>query len=444
MTYAPPKTILAVLRTIEYEEALGPTDSRRVDTTAARGGDRIYLRFCRKFGLADPDFYPASKRHVLFFGHVGVGKSTELKRYAADVAQSRHLVPVEVDVPSVLDRNNLQYSDALMAMAEALLRKAEELKVAPPAKAMEPIRKWFDDCIVEDVKLRELQGSVETEAKATQSIPFLANFAAKITASLRTNSQHKETLRKTIRETFGALAQAFNTLVAGVEDALTRSREVDVRVLFVLDGTDKLNGDDTARFFVQDANQLLQIQALVVYTAPISMKYEGNLAQDLDCDLVLPMIKLTDPDNQPLPVGWDCLREILLRRADASLFAQDADRERLIEMSGGHPRELLKLLKLACEYAEGDKIDATAVEKAERKLAAEYRYLLQPADYELLARIDRDPSDTGNDDRCAWLLMRLALLAYNDGSWRRPHPVVRLLEGFVRAQAVLAAGKPVF
>jgi hypothetical protein len=108
--------------------------------------------------------------------------------------------------------------------------------------------------------------------------------------------------------------------------------------------------------------------------------------------------------------------------------------DRLVEFRGGHPRELLRLLKLCCELAE-ERIDAPVVEQAIRKLAAEYRYFLQPADYQLLSSIDTMALHDGTEPREQDLLHRLALLQYNDGTWRRSHPVVRTLEGYRRAQA---------
>ena len=102
------------------------------------------------------------------------------------------------------------------------------------------------------------------------------------------------------------------------------------------------------------------------------------------------------------------------------------------DLSGGHPRELLRLLKLCCEVADG-LIDARVVEKAIKTLAADYRYFLQPEDYVLLKAIDANPAHSGNDKRTQDLLQRLALLQYNDGTWRRSHPVVRTLEGYVLA-----------
>lgn len=186
---------------------------------------------------------------------------------------------------------------------------------------------------------------------------------------------------------------------------------------------------------MQDAEQLLAIDAHVIYSAPLSLKYEGNLASKLDADLVLPMIKLYQRDDSRCEAGWRAMREMLLLRADRSLFAGDVEIDRIVEHSGGHPREMLRLLKLCCEFCESDRIDAETVDLSIKQLASEYRRFLAPEDYALLAGIDNDPVHAGNDERTRKLLYNLALLEYNDGSWRRSHPVVRTLEGYARAVA---------
>jgi hypothetical protein len=206
------------------------------------------------------------------------------------------------------------------------------------------------------------------------------------------------------------------------------------RILFMLDGTDKLRGEDTRGFFVEDAEQLLSINAGVVYTAPLALKYEGNLTNKLDADLMLPMIKLSQGGQRFAP-GWQAMRGILLRRAARSLFASEADVEKLIEFSGGHPRELLRLLKLCCEFAEQPSFDSAVIDAAVKQLASEYRRFLDLDDYKLLKQVDADGALVSTDDRTRKLLYHLALLEYNDGSWRASHPVIRLLDGYLRGAA---------
>ena len=430
MDYQPPSHLLEVLQKIEYEEALSDQDPRYVDSQEARGSEKTFTRLARKFGWdpASNAFFAPYEKHILFFGHIGIGKTTELRRYALQLNASRRFYVVEVDVLAKLDRNNLQYTEVLMAMAETLLERLHGDGFVLGAEALEPLQRWFGNVVETQTTTKELSAELKTVAEGGGGIPGLIKLLATFTAAFKTGSSQKSEWRREIRNDFTSLALAFNTLIRLAEAQLARQGRAE-QLLFLIDGTDKMRGEDTQQFFVQDAEQLLAIKTLVIYTAPLHLKYDGRLGGKLDADIVLPMMKLYERDGGRFEAGWRTMRRLLLLRADRCLFASDAEVDRLVEFSGGHPRELLRLLKLCCELAE-DRIDASVVQTAIEKLAADYRYFLKPADYALLKTIDSNPVDGGNDEQAQELLHRLALLQYNDGTWRRSHPVVRTLEGY--------------
>ncbi|MCX5959561.1 MAG: ATP-binding protein [Cyanobacteria bacterium] len=430
MDYQPPSHLLEVLQKIEYEEALSDQDPRYVESQEARGSEITFTRLARKFGWdpASNAFFALYEKHILFFGHIGIGKTTELRRYALQLNGSRRFYVVEVDVLAKLDRNNLQYTEVLMAMAETLLERLHGDGFVLGAEALEPLQRWFGNVVETQTTTKELSAELKTVAEGGGGIPGLIKLLATFTAAFKTGSSQKSEWRREIRNDFTSLALAFNTLIRLAEAQLARQGRAE-QLLFLIDGTDKMRGEDTQQFFVQDAEQLLAIKTLVIYTAPLHLKYDGRLGGKLDADIVLPMMKLYERDGGRFEAGWRTMRRLLLLRADRRLFASDAEVDRLVEFSGGHPRELLRLLKLCCELAE-DRIDASVVQTAIEKLAADYRYFLKPADYALLKTIDSNPVDGGNDEQAQELLHRLALLQYNDGTWRRSHPVVRTLEGY--------------
>ena len=435
--YQPPSDILDVLRDIEFEGALGPDDPRRVDTREARGSQKTLDRLARKLGflIGSLRFVPLKQKHILFFGHVGTGKTTELKFYAARLKKTRHFLPVEVDVPGVLDRNNLQYADLLMAMAHALLETLTGEDLSLPRDDIKDLETWFSEKVATREGLEEFTSEVKAGGEVAMGMPLLAKLFTKFSTAFKANVTYKEELRRTIRNTFTQLADAFNRLIGSAEEALaTKWGKSPVRVLFLIDGTDKLRAEDRRRLFVEDTELLLAVDTLAIYTAPIALKYEDAQSGRLDADLVLPMIKLQDAEGARCEPGWRAMRNILLKRADRSLFDSNQDIDQLIEHSGGHPREMLRLLQLCCEFAEA-RIDTGVVRQAVAQLAGEYRRLLQPTDYTLLVQIDRNPLDVGNDEEIRRLLYCLALLEYNDGTWRRSHPVIRTLEGYRRAAA---------
>ena len=437
--YHPPADILEVLQRIEFEEALEPDDPRRVDTREARGSQQTLGRLARKLGflMGSGRFLPPKQKHILFFGHVGTGKTTELKFYSAELKRTKYFLPVEVDVPGVLDRNNLQYADLLMAMAHALLQALKQEGIKLPKEGIKELETWFEEKVATRAELEEFTSEVKVGGEVSAGLPLLAKLFTSFSSAFKANATYKEELRRVIRNTFTQLAEAFNRLIGSAETALAKkNRKLPVRVLFVIDGTDKLRAEDRRRLFAEDTELLLAVDTLAIYTAPIALKYEDALVGRLDADLVLPMVKLQDADGARCEPGWQAMRDILLKRADRSLFDREQDIGRLIENSGGHPREMLRLLQLCCEFAEA-LIDAPVVEQAVAQLASEYRRLLQPDDYTRLEQIDRNPLDVGNDEGIRRLLYCLALLEYNDGTWRRSHPVIRTLEGYRRAAAAV-------
>lgn len=433
MAYQPPKSLLEVLQKIQYEEPLEAGDPRYVETEAARGSEKTMARLAKKFGWdprTDECAYP-NKSHVLFFGHAGSGKTTELRRYAREFERSRRFRVIEVDTVRNLDINNLEYADVLMAMAEALVRSLQNSGHAIDDGDLKPLQ----TSVAQVLTTRSLEGSLSAEvrAEAEAGIGFLGllKLLGRFSSAARTNAAVKKEWREEVKNRYTALAEAFNKLIRACEESLKASKTAE-RIVFLLDGTDKMRDDQTRLFFVQEAQQLLAIETFVVYAAPLYLKDSGLLVGQLDATLLLPMIKLCSPDGTRLEAGWVVLRELLLKRADRSLFAGDAQVDRLVEHSGGHPRELLRLLKLCCEYAD-DVIDAVVVESALTQAAADYRRFLEADDYERLVRIDRNPTYPSNDDRTRWLMYRLALLEYNDGGWKLSHPLVRRLEDYRNA-----------
>ena len=147
------------------------------------------------------------------------------------------------------------------------------------------------------------------------------------------------------------------------------------------------------------------------------------------------MIKTANADGSRNDVGFEAMRKILDKRAARSLF-DDGVADDLIEHSGGHPRDLLRLLQKAFMYAEHDRFDQASAQRAVREVASEFRRFLDIEDYKLLAKIDSNPTTLPHSDRTRHLLYNLALLEYNDFYWRS-HPAVRTTDAYRIARAAL-------
>ncbi len=431
---------LEVLQSLNWEDAVPPDDPRFVNTDVARG-ENVQLRLTRKFGIdtARQKLFAPATKHVLFFGPIGCGKSTELLRLHASLRQSKLLYPITLNLRNEVDINNLQYSDMLMALATALVQELAERHIHVAKEELNKLSNWFKEHVETQEGMRELSAEIESKASAEMGIPFLAKFMTQITAKFKNSSTNKSTLREVLRNSFTQFALAFNALILAAEKGI-QEKGLGQRLLLIVDGTDKITLIDAKRLFVDDTEQLLAIHALVLYTAPISLKYGGTTHSKLDTDNVLPMIKLKDQAGNLMPEAWQTMRNILVERIDLTVFEDPASVDKIIEYSGGHPRELLRIVGLACELTDTDMISPATIERAADKLADEFRYWLAPEDYAFLAATDFAKGEfIGMDQRSSNLLWRLALLQYNNGSWRLSHPLLRRLAEYKKALALLDA-----
>ena len=439
-----PDDIWAVNRRLRLDEPLdGERDPRWVDTKDARGSYKLHQLY-RALGV---DMHrsgrtlrePEEQGYFLFCGHRGSGKSTELRRIRDDLDSPDAYYVVFADAAQELDVNNLRYQDILLHLAGKLVERLGKDGIDVDRVHLGRLEEWFTERVEKQERTREFALQVRSGARIDGGLPFVGKLFADISNVFKTNSTYKEELRRTLQNYFTDFAEAFNHLIEAATESVGAAGKGN-QILFVIDGTDLLRGDDAQAFFVKDIYQLKQVRGLFIYCAPIHLIYEGSAAgQNFDLVFSLPMIKVANPDGSRNETGCDAMREILHRRADPDLFDSGVV-DYLIDQSGGHPRDLLRLLQTAFRHAEADRFDDASAQAAVREAATEFRRILDSEDYALLARTDSFPDTPPHSDRARGLLYNLALLEYNDFYWRS-HPVIRTTDAYRAArQAVGNAG----
>ena len=435
MTYEPPKNIWEVDNQLQFNEALSDTDERYVQTEGGRGHHN-FNALMKTLGI-DPSTLSlrvaSDKKYVLFCGHRGCGKSTELRRISKRLNKADAFFVVSLDATSEVDINNASYPDILMALAKGLLERlrVEEIVIEPVF--LRNLETWFDESIERHQKTKSFAAEVKSGVNVSLSVPFLCDLFTKVTNSFKYNSTYKEELRRVIKNSFSLFADAFNQLITAAEDAVAKAGK-GKKILFVVDGTDRLSGEDSKAFFVDDVNQLTLINSNFIYCGPISLLHEGNQVQQFFSREILPMIKVSEKDDRAKrsDAGFAVLREMVYRRADKSLFDSEDTLDYLIGYSGGCHRELLKLLHYTFLASETESFDRQAAEKAVLSLATDYKRFLESRDYKILSVIDSTSSYDEDPQRVLFLLYNLALLEYNS-YWRRSHPVICLLDEYKNA-----------
>lgn len=443
--WTPPDDLWEVNRRLQFDEPLdGSIDARWVDTGAARGeySHRPLYRVLGVEEVADapqPQLKaPPDRGYYLFCGHRGCGKSTELRRIRQHLHRPDLYYIVFADAARDLDPNNLRYQDILLHLAAKLTGQLEEDDVAIDGAYVERLQNWFIERVEVQEETEEFARQAKAGAQVQAGLPLVGRLFAEISNALKTNSSYKQVLRQTLRNHFTDFAAAFNHLIEAA-DSSVRELGMGGRILFIVDGTDRLREGDARAFFITDVHQLQQVRGLFLYCAPIHLIYEGNtIEQDFNRVFKLPMIKIENADGTRNEPGCDAMRAMLYRRAAENLFDIGVA-DYLIAHSGGHPRDLLRLLQQAFQHAEHDRFDDEAARRAVGETASMLRRILEADDYRLLAAIDsidwnaEQPASTEQTRR---LLYNLALLEYNDHYWRS-HPAVQTTAAYRNARQVI-------
>ena len=442
MPYQLPADIWEVNASLQLDEALeGEEDPRWVDTQSARGESGLrQLRLA--LGMSGRQLKsPPDGGYYLFCGHNGSGKSTELRRIRNDLDAPDAYCVVFADAAQELDVNNLRYQDVLLHLAGKLMERLEKDGVGMEQVHLRKLQDWFHERVENRAETEVFAQEIRAGVEAGAGIPGLAKLFARVSNALKTNSTYKVELRRTLQNYFTDFSEAFNHLIESAEEAIRDAGKAR-GILFVIDGTDRLSGDDARAFFVSDVHQLRQVHGRFIYCAPVHLAYEGNeILQKFKKIFQLPMIKIVNQDGTTNQDGRDVMREMLHKRAAPDLFDEGVA-DILAEYSGGHPRDLLRLLRNAFLYAEHDRFDEASARQAVREVATDFRRFLGPKDYRLLAEIDSAPPEqtmSDDSDHSRKLLYNLALLEYNGFFWRS-HPAIRTTDGYQAAQNMMKGG----
>lgn len=426
-------------------DALSPDDDKlMVDLSKARGKYKT-ARLLGKLNIVGNSGLPENDeikpQYILFGGHIGCGKTTELKRLEQDLARSDRYFTLFIDIQKEIDHSNLKYSDLLIAIGKVLVEKLDQECVPIDTVFLTPLIQWAQEKINQKVYESGFEAKFASGAKAEAGLPFLVSLFAKLTTSIRTNSTYKTEIRETVRNHFSQLADEFNKLIRHAEERC-REHGKGRKLLFIVDGTDRLPMDDAQKFFNGDVAQLRNIRAHFIYcTKSRFLDMDANAAQYFDIER-LPMIKLSNKVGTiKYEEAWDALRLFVRRRVDFEYFNQDLKVvDYLIEYSGGHLRHLIRLLDDCVTFTYGEQaIDEDIAREAVELLTSEMNRLIEPDDFHVLAQIDAgDNTVKPRTTTTMRLLENLLILEYN-GYWWRSHPVIRLLPQYQKSLNALSS-----
>ncbi|MBZ5671122.1 MAG: AAA family ATPase [Acidobacteriia bacterium] len=434
----PATTLREAFQATNPQQSLASGDPYYVDLTQARGSRATdYLR--QMIENCDVGQYSP----IVFSGHRGSGKSTELRQLEQTLKTSCFML--YLDISDFLDPLDVHYTDLFLLACRQLLETLHRSNVALRKGLIDEVEKWFMDVTKETKESVELSAGVSTEAKAGAEIPFIARLLAKLTADAKAGSSHVTTTRQELERQFSGLSSSTNVLLTAASQAL-RDANNPYQLLIVFDNLDRLPSKKSEELFFAHGSQLQEMACHAVYTVSIDTYYSRrHLANVFPNRQIIPNVKLraSKSSSEPNRPGTDALLQVIQKRLNVGVLLQPpALAEEFVRRSGGSIRQLIRLLREAVQSAQARglaTIDSEALEDAARSIQQDYERMLEPSDYKLLARTWATKS-IEKDDAYMQLLSNLAILEYNGVDlWYDVNPLIESADAF---QAVVKKTRP--
>ena len=239
----------------------------------------------------------------------------------------------------------------------------------------------------------------------------------------------------------GALVNDVRDYFEACIDSLEEREDEDFEVVLLVDSIEHFRGtyinahevqSSVEDLFVGHSERLHFPHLHVVYTVPPYLKIRyGNIGALYEPGGVrmLPALKLRAKSGERCQQGHDAMERIVRARGDwEKLLGRRAALDRLIENSGGHLRDLLRLLAEVLRRAKALPVPDSTVDAAINQMRTEFLPIADD-DARWLAAIARSHQtalpDTGKlPDLARFFDAHLALCYRNGDEWYDVHPLV--------------------
>lgn len=413
---------------VNPEQPLLPDDPRYVDCAPWRGDEHIVNMIAQRIIRADAA-EPVQYLKQLLAGHRGCGKSTELLLLKKRLEEAGYFV-VYFDAALEIDMNDVDYADILLAMMRQL-----DLQVRDGGLGLELDVARLDDLAMRLAKVTlekedhdAVETTLETEFRVEPQIPFFAKMMAAVRGFITSGSTYKKQLRVEVQQRTSLFLEDLNDLIDKLQRQLRERGKKGLVIMIdsldrIIPHSDEKGGRTThSAIYLDHADHFKAPHCHAVYTVPISIYFNENLSKVYPD---LPLIKIKEENGKICADGLAAMRRVIAQRAQIkSVFEVENNVDKLCLASGGHIRDLMHLIRYACDYS-AERITPLAVDKAIRALVREYDRLVKDADLPRLMRVHREkrlPSDA----EYALLPYHLIVLEYQNGErWADLHPAVQ-------------------
>jgi hypothetical protein len=399
-------------------------------------------------------FSPDDPTCTLFTGHIGCGKSTELLRLKIELEQEGFHV-VYFESSEDLEMADVDIGDVMLAIARRVSQSLDKIVLEEPSRLKELLQGAVKvlNSEVTGVKFkipgaRILGDSVGDVGITSDKDKFSLYLGiGEITTKAKSDATLREKLNQYLGPQKTQLLEAINQEL--LEPAIAKLKQQGKKGLVVIvDNLDRIDNRQKGwgrpqqeYLFVDQGECLTKLHCHLVYTMPLALKFSndyGNLTQRFSEDpKVLPMVPVQLTDGSQCEAGMALLRQMVLARAFPDLdedkrldkiteiFDSPQTLDRLCSVSGGHVRDLLRLLNTWIKKGRQLPLSRETLEDVIRSRRNEMTMPISDDEWELLRQV-RQRKKVSDDQGYQKLIRSRLVFEYRDKgeSWFDINPIL--------------------
>lgn len=390
--------------------------------------------------------YSEDHTHQLFTGHIGCGKSTELRKLQYDLERQGFHV-VYLDSSEDLVMTDVDISDILLTVARQISKSLAAAKIELNPKGFQGLLQKTWNILQSDVNLSvekdiPLLGTVKASTTGEFSADLLG--IGKFSATIKGNPDARSRLRQQLGLYTDNLIDLINTELLDAANKALQERG-QKGIVAIVDSLDKLENtkerNQAEQIFSTCGDRLRRFHCHMVYTIPLILSFSNSIGTITSyfgaAPKVLPMVRVKNRDGQIYPEGIELLRDMVLARAFPDLSSEERAQyldqvfenqetcDQLCTVSGGHVRNLLVLL-YGCLIQQDPPIAHDTLEEVIATQRDSLVKAITANEWELLKHVRDNPRDVVGEAAYQTLLRSLFVFEYLDelGTWFGLNPIL--------------------